>query len=501
MPNRLANETSPYLLQHAENPVDWYPWGPEALARARNEDKPVLLSIGYSSCHWCHVMAHESFEKPATAELMNRWFVNVKVDREERPDIDGIYMSAVQALTGQGGWPMTVFIAPDGRPFYAGTYFPPADGHGRPGFPRLLEAIHDAWTNEREKILASAEGITQHLQMAARRAPGQADLGADTPEKAMQLYAQAFDQRWGGFGGAPKFPSPSNLEFLLAYAARAGGEYDGPSALEVVLHTLRKMAEGGMYDHLGGGFSRYSVDERWLVPHFEKMLYDNAQLVRVYLHAFQVTQHPFFERVVRETLTYLEREMLDPEGGFYSAQDADSEGIEGKYFVWTPAEVEEVLGEDAPLFMAYFNVTEQGNFEDPHHPEFGRRNVLSTPRPAEEVASELGMSHPEFEGKRIEMREKMLAARERRVKPGLDDKMLASWNGLALAAFAEAARVLGDSHYRDISERNATFLREKLWDGERLLHTYKGGTAKVSGMLEDYAYVGHALVELYRLTG
>jgi uncharacterized protein YyaL (SSP411 family) len=501
MPNRLAHETSPYLLQHKDNPVEWYPWGDEAFAKARDEDKPILLSVGYSSCHWCHVMAHESFEDEATAALMNQWFVNVKVDREERPDVDGVYMTAVQAITGQGGWPMTVFLAPDGRPFYAGTYFPPTDGHGRPGFPRVLEALHEAWVGEREKLMASAEGITEHLQRAASRVPGAAQLPDDVKDRASEAFRSLHDREWGGFGGAPKFPSPSNLEFLLAYAAARPGTPRGQGALDVALHTLRKMAEGGMYDHLGGGFSRYSVDAMWLVPHFEKMLYDNAQLVRVYLHAYQLTHDPLFERIVRETLTYLQREMLDREGGFYSAQDADSEGIEGKYFVWTVPEVEAALGEDVPLFLAYYNVTTQGNFEDPHHPEFGRRNVLSTPRPIEEVAAELGFDTAVAEARLVEMREKMLAARELRVKPGLDDKILASWNGLALAAFAEAARVLGDDHYRAIAEQNALFLMAKLWDGERLRHTYKKGQAKVDGLLEDYAYVGLGLVELYKLDG
>ncbi|MGH2609076.1 MAG: thioredoxin domain-containing protein, partial [Tepidiformaceae bacterium] len=501
MPNRLADETSPYLLQHKDNPVEWYPWGAEAFAKARDEDKPILLSVGYSSCHWCHVMAHESFEDEATAALMNQWFVNVKVDREERPDVDGVYMTAVQAITGQGGWPMTVFLAPDGRPFYAGTYFPPSDGHGRPGFPRVLEALHDAWTTERDKLIASAEGITDHLKRAASRVPGAARLPDDAADRAVDAFRSLHDPQWGGFGGPPKFPSPSNLEFLLAYAAAHKGEPRAQAALEMTLHTLRKMAEGGMYDHLGGGFSRYSVDTMWLVPHFEKMLYDNAQLVRVYLHAYQLTHDPLFEHIVRETLTYLQREMRGPEGGFYSAQDADTEGIEGKYFVWTVPEVEAVLGEDAPLFLAYYNVTTEGNFEDPHHPEFGRRNVLSTPRPIEEVAGELGIEDVEAEARLVGMREKMLAVRELRAKPGLDDKGLASWNGLALAAFAEAARVLGDEQYRAVAEQNAVFLMAKFWDGARLRHTYKKGKAKVDGLLEDYAYVGLGLVELYKLDG
>jgi uncharacterized protein len=502
MPNRLANETSPYLLQHKDNPVEWFPWGEEAFAKARAEDKPILLSVGYSSCHWCHVMAHESFENEATAALMNRWFVNVKVDREERPDVDGVYMSAVQALSGSGGWPMTVFLDHDLRPFYAGTYFPPADGHSRPGFPRVLEALHDTWANERAKALNSAQGITDHLRAASLRVPqGPGALPPDASQQAVEHMRRAFDAEWGGFGSAPKFPSPGNLEFLLAHHARCLNEGGDPAAIDMLLLTLVRMAQGGMYDQLGGGFSRYSVDQRWLVPHFEKMLYDNAQLVRVYLHAFQASKEPFFERIVRETLRYLEREMLDPEGGFYSAQDADSEGIEGKYFVWTPAEVSEVLGTDAALFSAWYGVTEQGNFQDPHHPEFGSRTVLATWEDPADVAKHFKLTVPELFDRIDGLRPRMLAAREQRVKPGLDDKLLTSWNGLALAAFAEAGRVLGDQRYLDIALANAAFVRRSLWRDGRLLHTYKAGLAKIDGMLEDYAYYGLGLVELYRATG
>ncbi|MCK9520307.1 MAG: thioredoxin domain-containing protein [Dehalococcoidia bacterium] len=503
MSNRLANETSPYLLQHKDNPVDWYPWGDEAFERAQAEDKPLLLSVGYSTCHWCHVMARESFQDANTAALMNQWFVNVKVDREERPDVDGVYMSAVQALTGQGGWPMTVFLTPDGKPFYAGTYFPPTDGHGRPGFPRVLEAIAEAWRNEREKLLSSADTITEHLRTAGDRfvSDGPAEVTPAITHDAVARLRTAFDTQWGGFGDAPKFPSPSTLDFLLAYGTRepAPGE---PSALHMALLTLVRMASGGMYDQLGGGFARYSVDRSWLVPHFEKMLYDNGQLVRTYLHAYQLTGDAFYERVVRETLTYLEREMLDAEGGFYSAQDADSEGIEGKFFVWTPDEVREALGEeDAAIFNAWFAVTEEGNFRDPHHPDFGTRNVLTTWQDAAAIASQLGLTEEQLVERIGELRQRMLEVREQRVKPGLDDKILTSWNGLAMGAFAEAARVLGDARYREIAEANAKFVREKLWHDGRLWHTYKAGVAKVDGMAEDYAYYGLGLVELYKLTG
>ncbi|MEE8337701.1 MAG: thioredoxin domain-containing protein [Dehalococcoidia bacterium] len=512
--NRLAGETSPYLLQHAANPVDWYPWGEEAFAKARSEDRPILLSIGYSACHWCHVMAHESFEDEATAALMNAHFVNIKVDREERPDIDAVYMTATQALTGQGGWPMTVFMTADGKPFYAGTYFPPEDGHGRPGFPRLLESISRSWADDRAKLLESAESITARLRKSVERRNGgtgdeaATSIGPDHTRRAVELMRANFDRANGGFGGAPKFPSPGNLEFLLAHSVHApagdedrdadDGDDGEPNAREMVFHTLRKMAQGGIYDQLGGGFARYSVDARWLVPHFEKMLYDNAQLVRVYLHAWQLTGDPLFERIVRETLDYLMREMLDGEGGLYAAQDADSEGIEGKYFVWTVEQITAALGEDdGALFNAVHGVSERGNFEDPHHPELTGRNVLSVTR---EAGSE--------EEERLRaMRERLLAVRDGRVPPGLDDKLLTSWNGLALAAFAEAGRVLGDARYRAVAERNAAFVRERLWhpsgdtQGGLLLHTYKAGVAKVDGLLEDYSYYGLGLIELYRATG
>ncbi|MDA1010908.1 MAG: thioredoxin domain-containing protein, partial [Chloroflexi bacterium] len=393
--NRLAQETSPYLLQHADNPVDWYPWGEDAFAKARAEDKPILLSVGYSSCHWCHVMAHESFENEETASLMNEGFVNIKVDREERPDVDSVYMTFTQALTGQGGWPMTVFLTHDLQPFYAGTYFPPQDSHNRPGFSRLLNSVLRAWREQRDGLLQSAADITERVREAtARQTDGQSgDASTETAEAAFEALRTAYDAEWGGFGRAPKFPSPSNLEFLLMYAQRTGDQ----RAVEMVMHSCRRMWQGGMYDHLGGGFARYSVDAQWLVPHFEKMLYDNALLARIYTHAYQVSGDETFAQVVRQTLDYLEREMLDADGGFHSAQDADSEGIEGKFFVWTPAEFDEVLGADSALAQALYSVTEAGNFQDPHHPEFGRRSVLSRPLPLEEVAQSLGLGIAEVE--------------------------------------------------------------------------------------------------------
>ncbi len=499
--NRLARETSPYLLQHAGNPVDWYTWGEEAFAAARESNRPILLSIGYSSCHWCHVMAHESFEDPQVAALMNRWFVNVKVDREERPDVDSVYMTAVQALTGQGGWPLTVFLTPDLEPFYGGTYFPPQDGSGRPGFARVLETLHEAWENGRERILDSAGEIAGRLREAVRRqaAPGYSPA-EELPREAAASFRDAFDTAWGGFGGAPKFPSPGNLEFLLAYHVRERNRGD-EGALEMVLHTLDRMAAGGIYDQLGGGFARYSVDQQWQVPHFEKMLYDNAQLARVYLHAYQLTRAPRFERIARESLDYLLREMRDPEGGFYSAQDADSEGVEGKYYVWTLSEVEAALGADAPFFAAAFGVSPGGNFIDPHHPELGSRNVLSWEVSQRDLASLFGLEPAAVAARLEQARARMLAERRRRTPPGLDDKVLVSWNGLALAAFAEGARVLDDAGYRAAAEANAAFVRERMWNGGRLLHTWRAGAARVNGLLDDYALYGLGLVELFKLTG
>jgi len=502
--NRLATETSPYLLQHADNPVDWYPWGDEAFDRARSEDKPILLSVGYSACHWCHVMAHESFENDDIAEQMNRDFVNIKVDREERPDVDSVYMTFTQAMTGQGGWPMTVFMTPDLEPFYAGTYFPPEDGFGRPAFPRLLEGIRDAWDSDRDNVLSSAANITAQMREQANHVAGDssAALTPDITASAAGALRSAYDATWGGFGGAPKFPSPGNLEFLLMHHQRLSGDSGSPSAREMVLYTLRQMWAGGMYDHLGGGFARYSVDEQWLVPHFEKMLYDNAQLVRVYLHAFQLTGDPFYERVVRETLAYIAREMTSPEGGWYAAQDADSEGVEGKFFVWTTEQIDAVVGDDdGALIRTVFNVEAQGNFNDPHHPELMWRSVLSQPRPARGLAAELGLEPAELEARVDTLRERLFEARSGRVPPGLDDKVLTSWNGLMLAAFAEAGRVLDEPGYIEAAERNAEFTRAQMWQNGRLRHTYKNGDARVDGLIEDYAYYALGLIELYRATG
>jgi uncharacterized protein YyaL (SSP411 family) len=488
MANRLIDETSPYLLQHAHNPVDWYPWGEEALRRARDENKPILLSIGYSACHWCHVMERESFEDPEIARLMNDNFVNIKVDREERPDLDTIYMEAVQAMSGHGGWPMTVFLTPDGVPFYGGTYFPPTDRLGMPGFQRVLTSIAEAYRRAPDEIRRSAEQLRSQLGRSLMGHEAGA-LDERVAAAAYQGLAASFDARHGGFGGAPKFPQPMNLEFLLRYYKRTGE----PHALEVARVTLDHMRRGGIYDQLGGGFHRYSTDDVWLVPHFEKMLYDNALLARVYLEAYQVTGDEAYRQVVEETLGYVLREMTGPEGGFYSAQDADSEGEEGKFFIWTPREIAEVLGlEDAPLVTAYYGVTEQGNFEG--------RNILHLPRPVEEVAQAHGDSPARVHDAVERARRLLFAAREKRVKPGRDEKILTAWNGLMLRAFAEAARVLGHADYRATAEKNAAFLLANLRRDGRLLRTYKDGRARLNGYVEDYAALADGLLALYEVT-
>ena len=501
--NRLAHETSPYLRQHAENPVDWYPWGDEAFAKARAEQKPIFLSIGYSTCHWCHVMAHESFENAEIAAQMNEGFVCIKVDREERPDIDSVYMTFTQAMSGQGGWPMTVFLTPDLEPFFAGTYFPPDDGMGRPGLPLLLTNIRRAWTENHDKVLESASSITERIRDASDSMTLHA--GTITPDVlggVVDGLRAAFVPDAGGFSVSPKFPTATAFEFLLWYHATISGDDVAPTPLEMITHTLRRMANGGIYDHLGGGFARYSVDAEWLVPHFEKMLYDNAQLARVYLHAWQITGDPLFERIARETLDYLLREMLDDAGGIYAAQDADSEGIEGKFFVWTVKEIDEILGpDDGALFRSVFGVTLEGNFTDPHHRELTGRNVLSQPHTLEDIAAANGIDLIELTARVDDLREQMFVAREQRVHPSRDDKVLTSWNGLALSAFAEGARILDDPRYRAAAIGIADHLRGRMWDGSRLLHVYAGGEAKIDGQLDDYANAGLGALDLYRATG
>jgi hypothetical protein len=489
MSNRLTNETSPYLLQHKDNPVDWYPWSEAAFARAKAEDKPVFLSIGYSSCHWCHVMERESFEDEGIASLMNELFVNIKVDREERPEIDSIYMNAVQTMTGHGGWPMSMFLTPAGEPFYAGTYYPPDDRNGMPGFPRVLRAIADAYRNRKEEVHATTQQIVQHLTAQSESSASAEPLTRDIFEGAYRTLAPGFDAQEGGFGRAPKFPQPMTYEFLLRYWRSAGDR----RALQMVELTLQKMARGGMYDQVGGGFHRYATDARWLVPHFEKMLYDNALLAQLYLHAWQATKNDDYGRTVRETLAYVEREMLDPAGGFYSAQDADSEGEEGKFFVWTPAEIDAVLGPElGRIVRAYYAVTDEGNFDG--------RNIVCIPRDGDTIASELGLSLERLHEALDEARPRLLEARERRVPPARDDKVITSWNALMLRGFAEGGAALDEPRYIDIARRNAEFLLDQLTRDGRLLRTWKSGEAKLNGYLEDYAFLIDALLALYEST-
>ena len=479
MSNRLVNETSPYLLQHADNPVDWYPWGEEALQKARAEDKPVFLSIGYSACHWCHVMAHESFENQEVAAILNEHFVSIKVDREERPDLDHVYMTAVQALTGSGGWPMSVFLASDGKPFYGGTYFPPTSRYGMPSFKQVLLSIANGWQDRRQELIAGSRRLVATIkqQVAVPEGVECEDVTHETLGAAVENLLQGFDDIHGGWGGAPKFPQPMTLEFLLRYHLTTGD----PRARHMAFLTLDAMAYGGIFDQLGGGFHRYSVDDHWLVPHFEKMLYDNAQLARVYLHAWQISDAPFYRTIAEEILDYVKREMTDPAGGFYSTQDADSEGKEGKFFVWTPGEIRALLGDEAEAFMEAFGITERGNFEGKNILEFVGD---SSQRPA-----------------LAEARGKLFEAREQRVHPGRDDKVLTSWNGLMLGAFAEGARILNRSDYRQVAERNADFLLRELRRGDgRLLHTWRAGDARLNGYLEDHSYLIEGLLELYQTT-
>ena len=489
MPNRLINETSPYLLQHAHNPVDWYPWGPEALERARSEDMPILLSIGYSACHWCHVMERESFENEDIAALMNESFVSIKVDREERPDLDSIYMTAVQAMTGQGGWPMTVFLTPDGRPFYGGTYFPPEERGGLPGFPRVVQALARAYRENRGEVVQATQRLIGHIRQVSAGVRSREPLTADILHQAYGGIAGSFDDRHGGTGLQPKFPQPMVYEFLLRYHLR----FESPDALDMVDLTLEKMARGGIYDQLGGGFHRYSTDTYWLVPHFEKMLYDNALLARLYLHAFQTTRKPLYRRVVEETLDYVTREMTHPSGGFYSAQDADSEGVEGKFFVWRPEEITDILGKEAAeVVNRVYGVTRTGNFEG--------RSILHVAEPPEKAAGELGMAQPELDALLQASKAALLRARESRVRPARDDKVLTSWNGLMLGAFAEAGAVLDRPDYVSYANQNAKFILNHLRKGDRLLRTYREPRAALNGYLEDYAFLVDGLITLHEAT-
>ena len=475
MANRLAQETSPDLLEHAENPVDWYPWGDEALTTAQRDRRPILLSIGYSACHWCHVMARESFEDREIAAFINQHFVPIKVDREERPDLDQVYMRAVQGMTGSGGWPMTVFLLPDGTPFYAGTYFPPDDRYGVPSFRRVLTAVADAYMTRPEAVAETADQVRNFLQRPSIPLAAGA-LAPDLLDEAYAQLARDYEPIHGGFGGAPKFPQPMLIEFLLRTNARTHDD----KAREMAVHTLRSMAAGGIYDQLGGGFHRYSVDERWLVPHFEKMLYDNALLARAYLDAWQLTADAGMRRIVEETLAFVSRELTSPEGGFYASLDADSEGEEGRFYLWTPAELSAALGvDDASRIGRAFDVTDEGNFEG--------RSILHPV--ARDAIALLQAARP-----------RLMAAREQRVRPHRDEKVIAAWNGLMLRAFADAGRVLNRPDLVAIAQSNARFLVEHLRRDRRMLRSYKDGRATANGFLEDQAAVADGLLSLYEAT-
>ena len=488
MANRLANETSPYLLQHANNPVDWYPWGAEALERARAEDRPILLSVGYAACHWCHVMAHESFENEETAKLMNELFVNVKVDREERPDIDGIYMQAVQAMTGRGGWPMTVFLTPAGEPFYGGTYYPPKDAHGIAGFSRVLTSVADSYRNKRDSITHTAAQIREIYDASRLRASTEGALGSHALDLAYRGIAQTYDVRHGGFGDAPKFPPTMVLDFLLRYWRRANAPY----ALEMVTDTFQKMSNGGIYDQVGGGFHRYAVDGIWLVPHFEKMLYDNALLIRLGANLWQATHDPDVRRVTEETVTWVKREMTSPEGGFYSSLDADSEGEEGRFYVWSERELDQLLGSDALAVKTFYGSTPSGNFEG--------RNILHIRAQSAMVAARAGIS-PELFAKIIaDAKSTLYTVRARRVWPARDEKIVASWNGLMLRGLATAARAFQSDEINRLALRNAEFLYREMVDGGRVMRLRTADKTRHPGFLEDYAAIALGFVSVYELT-
>lgn len=489
--NRLAREKSPYLLQHAHNPVDWYPWGDEAFAMASKTNRPVFLSVGYSTCHWCHVMERESFEDEEVAQVLNEHFISIKVDREERPDIDHIYMAACQAMTGQGGWPLTVIMTPDKKPFFAGTYFPKHAKWGRPGLMEILQLVAEKWRSEPNALLEAGESITRHLQTSPA-SPGQSasDMALSAmPQRGFQMFDRSFDRQYGGFGQAPKFPTPHNIMFLLRYWRQTGTA----SALEMAEKTLQSMYRGGIYDHIGFGFSRYSTDQKWLVPHFEKMLYDNALLALAYLEAYQATGKQLYATVAKQIFTYVRRDMTSPQGGFYSAEDADSEGEEGKFYVWTPAELEQVLGaQQARIYGRVYDITDQGNFEG-----FSIPNLIGGMVP--EQAGELGLAAPELQEILEQCRRKLFPYREKRVHPHKDDKVLTAWNGLMIAALARGAAVLGDEGYLVAAEQAVAFIRRHLFDRDgRLLARYREGEAAFPAYLDDYAFFILGLIELYQ---
>ena len=485
MTNHLTDQNSPYLVQHATNPVDWYPWCPQALEKARREGKPIFLSIGYSACHWCHVMAHESFEDPEIAAILQANYISIKVDREERPDLDSIYMAAVVSLTGQGGWPMSVFLTPDLEPFYGGTYFPPERRHGLPSFKELLLFLTEAWQNRRTEITSSAQQLSLQLKQRSDLVEPSGTLNPDALETAANNLVANYDIQHGGWGAAPKFPQPMSIEFLL-HRHLAGQ----PNALKSALHALRAMSLGGMYDVVGGGFSRYSTDNAWLVPHFEKMLYDNAQLVRVYLHAWQVSREPFFRQVVEETLGFVSREMLSPQDGFYSSLDADSEGEEGKFYIWSLDELRLTLGEDSPFFESAYGVTEQGNWEG--------KLVLQRAMDDSTLASQFGLTSDQVVDKLKDCHVRLLKIRGKRIRPGTDDKVLTAWNGLMLSAFAEAGRIFDNANYLEIASRNADFLLTSLRPDGKLRRTWRLGQTGQEVFLEDHAALILGLLELYQ---
>jgi len=484
--NNLIHETSPYLLQHAENPVDWYGWNDDALQKAKDENKPIFLSVGYSACHWCHVMAHESFENNDVAEFMNKNFVNIKVDREERPDIDDIYQKACQITTGQGGWPLSVFLTPDQKPFYVGTYFPVLDSYGRPGFGSICRQLAQAWNEKPKDIEKSAESFIHALNKTEKITVPTKLERTLLDEAAMNLF-QLGDPTYGGFGSAPKFPNAANISFLFRYSQMA----NLPKFNEFALKTLNKMAKGGIFDQIGGGFHRYSTDTKWLVPHFEKMLYDNALMSVNYCEAYQITKDQFYLDILQKTLDFVLREMTSPEGGFYSAYDADSEGVEGKFYVWTKKEIKEILGSDADLFCLYFDVTDGGNWEG--------NSILCNNLNTSTVAFNFGISEQEVYEIINSCSKKLLEIRSKRISPGLDDKVLVSWNSLMITAFAKGYRITNDVRYLDAAKNCIAFIEKSLFVDDNLLRTYKNGTAKINGYLEDYSYFVNALLDVFEI--
>ncbi len=495
--NRLKHEKSPYLLQHAYNPVDWYPWGEEAFRKAKEEDKPVFLSIGYSTCHWCHVMERESFEDPEVAKLMNDVFVSIKVDREERPDLDNIYMTVCQVLTNNGGWPLTIIMTPDKKPFFAGTYFPKENRFGRIGMLDLVPRIQEIWRTRQDEVFSSADQIVSALKGESRHSQGEDEVDESTLRVAYKQLAERFDTVHGGFGRAPKFPTPHNFLFLLRYWNRSGEN----TALNMVEKTLQEMRRGGVYDHLGFGFHRYSTDQEWLVPHFEKMLYDQAMLSMAYIEAYQATGKEEYQKTAREIFTYVLRDMTAPEGGFFSAEDADSEGVEGKFYLWTEKEIREVLKGEADLIIQVFNVEEGGNFSEEATGEKTEGNILHLRKPLAEIASLVGMPKGELESRVDSAREKLFSVREKRVHPYKDDKILTDWNGLMIAALAKGGQIFGEVKYVEAAERGAEFILKNMRNGDgRLLHRYREGEAGIQANVDDYAFLIWGLLELYEAT-